>query len=274
MEVPATVKLQVLDATGKSVRTLQQPVAQQAGVYSLVWNGRNDSGGALPDGRYTVRVAATVGGSPVTDTAAVSLNTSLGRLAISPTQYAPAGGALTARYALAAPARVSAAVVQGNRTVRTLKPATSQASGNYSLSWDGRDSTGALATEGGYSVVVVADGSAGRSVMRRDLHLDPRAPLVTNVRVSSPRFYVNGATSQGWSYYLGEPATVELRVTRAGQTVVTLRSGQNAGGRGLTWNGYQGGALAPAGTYGYSITATDAAGNRSALTSGSFAVVR
>lgn len=54
----AGVNVTILDATGKAVRTIemQQPFA--AGVHSLQWDGRDDTGVTVPDGRYTVVVNA------------------------------------------------------------------------------------------------------------------------------------------------------------------------------------------------------------------------
>ncbi len=275
LDSTATVSATVRDASGRTVRTLQQPVQLTAGVRTLRWDGRDGSGVRLPDGSYTVRVLATVGGSPVSDTKGVSLNTSLGRLAMSPASFAPSRTRLSASYSLAVPARVTVSVMDGSQVVRTLTPRTSLAAGRYTVTWDGRTSSGAAAPEGGYAIRVVAESGAGRSTALRDAYLDQRAPVVSNGRVSSPSYYVNGGTIQSWSCYLSEDAAVELQVLRSGRVVSIIKQpGRQSGRNTASWTGYISGALAPAGTYSYRIVAVDAAGNASTAETGSFAVVR
>lgn len=273
-EVTATVKVQVLNASGQVVRTLQQPVSQSAGGRSLRWDGRADGGATLSNGRYTVRVTASVGGSPVSDSSVVTINNTLRRLTTSHVRYAPARGSLSGSYTVVTPSHLTVTVRQGTRLVRTLAARAYKGSGTYSLTWDGRDSTGARVKEGGYYVSVLAESSVGRISLDRSLYVDVRAPELTDVRLSTPRFYVNGATVQNWNYSLGETAQVELKISRRGQVIRTLRATQAAGRPSLRWNGYEGSALAPAGTYGYSLTATDSAGNRTAAVTGSFTVAR
>ncbi len=122
---------------------------------------------------------------------------------------------------------------------------------------------------------MVAESGAGRSTALRDAYLDQRAPVVSNGRVSSPSYYVNGGTIQSWSCYLSEDAAVELQVLRSGRVVSIIKQpGRQSGRNTASWTGYISGALAPAGTYSYRIVAVDAAGNASTAETGSFAVVR
>lgn len=61
----AHVMATILDGGGKAVRQLDLG-AQPSGVLSLQWDGKADGGAPLPDGAYTVQVAATdANGSPV-----------------------------------------------------------------------------------------------------------------------------------------------------------------------------------------------------------------
>ncbi len=52
------VELAVFDLTGRRVRTLLESVRLEAGVHSAVWNGRDDSGRALPSGVYLARLVS------------------------------------------------------------------------------------------------------------------------------------------------------------------------------------------------------------------------
>ena len=56
----AKVQVRISDANGQVVRTIELG-EQKAGVYTLDWDGKNDSGVALDAGAYTVSVLATDG---------------------------------------------------------------------------------------------------------------------------------------------------------------------------------------------------------------------
>ncbi len=63
-----TVKVTVLDSAGKTVNTMNLG-AQKAGILSLAWDGKTDSGTTAADGNYTFAVAATSAGQKVDATA-------------------------------------------------------------------------------------------------------------------------------------------------------------------------------------------------------------
>lgn len=274
-ESTGTISLDLLDSAGKSVYTIQGPTQLDPGLRTVRWNGRDSTGTALPDGKYAVRVTSTVAGSPVTDTAAVAVHSAVRGLTTSPGTDKPARDSVQVAYTLAQVARVQVLVTQGRSTVRTLTRATDQPAGSHSVSWDGNTAAGTPAPEGGYSIVVRADTASGRGTTVRDVYLDRRAPEVTNVRVGSPSYYVNGGTDQVWSYYLSEPASVSLTITKAGQPLRTLSAANQAPGRNITaWRGSINGALAPAGPYTYTLMAMDAAGNQSTVQTGAFTITR
>jgi flagellar hook assembly protein FlgD len=54
----AQVMAEVLNASGKPVRTLQNGAPSRAGMQSLVWDGRDGGGVAVPAGAYLLRVRA------------------------------------------------------------------------------------------------------------------------------------------------------------------------------------------------------------------------
>jgi len=68
----AHVVATILDGGGKAVRQIDMGT-QPAGVLSLQWDGKADGGAAVPDGAYTVQVAATdASGAPVSAQALTS----------------------------------------------------------------------------------------------------------------------------------------------------------------------------------------------------------
>src|SRR5690606_16042874 len=59
------VTVSILDGSGKAVRQIELD-PQPAGVLSLEWDGKGDGGLPLPNGAYTVQVAASsADGAPV-----------------------------------------------------------------------------------------------------------------------------------------------------------------------------------------------------------------
>ncbi|QET05423.1 MULTISPECIES: flagellar hook assembly protein FlgD [Cupriavidus] len=74
MDIPSTadaVQVQVLDANGNVVRTIDMK-GQTAGVHDIAWDGKNDQGGAVPDGDYKFKVTATAAGKDVGPVALVT----------------------------------------------------------------------------------------------------------------------------------------------------------------------------------------------------------
>jgi flagellar basal-body rod modification protein FlgD len=53
----ADVKVEVLDANGKTVHAFA-PTDNKAGDHKFTWDGKTASGGALPDGVYTLKITA------------------------------------------------------------------------------------------------------------------------------------------------------------------------------------------------------------------------
>jgi flagellar basal-body rod modification protein FlgD len=60
------VTVQIFDSTGRVVRTLDEG-AREKGNHLIQWDGKDDSGNTLPNGRYTFSVTAgdDVGGDPI-----------------------------------------------------------------------------------------------------------------------------------------------------------------------------------------------------------------
>ncbi len=54
-ESSSRITVQIFDASGKVVRTLDEG-AKEKGDHLIDWDGRDDNGNPLPDGRYTVSV--------------------------------------------------------------------------------------------------------------------------------------------------------------------------------------------------------------------------
>lgn len=58
------VTLNILDSSGKTIQT-QNLGARDAGNFNFAWDGKNDAGASVPDGKYKFSVAATQGDKKV-----------------------------------------------------------------------------------------------------------------------------------------------------------------------------------------------------------------
>jgi flagellar basal-body rod modification protein FlgD len=68
----ASVKMTISDSSGRVVRTVDMG-AQDTGILTPTWDGKDDSGNAMADGQYTIAVTATDStGAAVTATALAS----------------------------------------------------------------------------------------------------------------------------------------------------------------------------------------------------------
>lgn len=141
--------------------------------------------------------------------------------------------------------------------------------GSHQWMWRGGTSTGAIAPQGTYYVVLdtsrTINGAVVRGEVSRSLVLDLSAPQIY-AGAGGPSVYpvVDGYrdyVSFGW--IINERSTVTLRVADSyGRTVRTISELEDPGRHWLHWWGHDDqGRLLAAGTYHWWVTATDTAGN-------------
>jgi hypothetical protein len=129
-------------------------------------------------------------------------------LTVSPSSFYGGPGATgrtTIDYAIAQSAQVAVLVRDAaGRNVRTLQPATSQAPGAYSLTWDGTGDGGATLADGVYSVVVDAASSSGLAELTSGVKLTftPVASEAT-LGLDAQGNYVLHTVIEKWSETLG-----------------------------------------------------------------------
>lgn len=160
------------------------------------------------------------------------------------------------------------------RTVRGpiwLNSGRPLAAGTYTWVWNGRNNSGVRVPDGRYTVVVQAyttvngvtiSGSGGRTVI-----VDTVAPSLCCTTGSAATFYpVRDGFRDTFTptVHVGERSVIRLYVyAPSGRLARVVSKGWvNPGSVGVTWDGTVGGLVAAAGTYHFTFTATDAAGNR------------
>ena len=262
---PATVSVWVRDATGATVRTLQQAAFLNAGTYADTWDGKDDSGVSLPAGSYSFVVAATtVAGTEQSAEAVQLVAPALGAVSVTPQAIYAGGSPTTLSYTLAGPATAAVNVLDSDdATLRVLQAATDRVAGSYSVSWDGTDSDGAILSPGSYSLVVTATTAAGAEQNGKAVQLV--APVLGSVGVS-PQVIYAGSGSSTLSYTLAQSANVAVSALDAdGAEVATIQSSapQAAGSYSVNWNGTDSdGASLPAGSYSIVVAATTSVGTQ------------
>jgi flagellar hook assembly protein FlgD len=169
----AQMRCSVLDATGAVVQVLSaDTVARPAGSYSCTWFGHNADGTSAADGSYTYKLeAADLAGNVGIATGTVTVDSTppaLTNLSATPNPFTPNGDGIndvtSISYSVNESSTVGVQVVSATGDlVRILQNPVSQSSGNYSVTWDGKLNTGAVAPLGVYTYRVNATDAAGNS---------------------------------------------------------------------------------------------------------------
>ena len=149
----------------------------------------------------------------------------------------------------------------GNREV--VGRAVSVGSATASLTWDGRDASGAIVADGTYSVAFAAEDRAGNRSESQTRTVAVYGSL-SRVRVSSSLFFPQDrdglAARVALSFSLASAATVTWTIVNAaGTTVRTIMTDQPlaAGPQTWSWNGRNdAGAFVPRGRYTSVVSAT------------------
>ena len=145
--------------------------------------------------------------------------------------------------------------------------------GTRSFVWNGLTNAGARVSSGTYRVeLLTAKAVSGATLYGSaaiNVRVDQAAPTLSSIVGNGTAFYpYPDAYKDAFSpvFTLNEAATVTLQVrTGAGSIVRTITGSRAAARTSITWNGRNAaGALVGAGTYYWTLTAQDAAGNRRA----------
>ena len=220
---------------------------------SLSWDGLS-GGSAVPDGVYTAELTATAAdGSSAGASAQIAVDTSAPRLSdasVAPASFSPNGdGQLESASATYKPAEACAVRVglldADGDVVRWLHGWRAREEKTYTISWDGRVTTGgslAAAPDGVYRFDLERRDSAGniaRKGIKVVLDRTLSAPVATPATFSPNGNGARDATVLGFK--LARRASVVVTVSVGGTVVRTLKPGDlAAGARSVAWDGRAG----------------------------------
>ena len=273
---PTTNRVYIYDSAGTLIRYLTGWLALGAGAQTAVWDGKyTDANGAsvtAPSGKYTLiaRVKDAVGNIGEAQ-ATVAIDGTLATAAVSPTTFSPnADGAKDTTmlsYTLERDASVSVEVRNALGTaVRSLSSATFQATGAYSVVWDGRDNAGLVVADGKYTLLITASGALGTTQVARTVTLDNLQPVVSAAAVGPDPLVLPGTATIGFATTEAGSATVYV-INAAGTTIRTLASTTVVtGANTMSWDGKDSaGVQAPGGDYQIRLYVKDLASNKATV---------
>ncbi len=176
LSAPANVTIEVTDAIGGVVATVVDRVWTPGGQHTVALDGA-----VFADGTYNVVITArTPSGVSIQELIPLSVNRTLGLVAVAPLAFSPNGDGrkdrLTLTFALAAPADVRIRVEREGRWVASPLVA-SFLPGTQRFVWDGVRGEGLL-RDGEYTAVVEATGGVGAISYGVPFVSDSTAPRV------------------------------------------------------------------------------------------------
>jgi flagellar hook assembly protein FlgD len=257
----------VTSAGGTTVRT----ASGSGGSAVLAWGGTDDAGARVPDGRYTLALAALDdAGNAVSRSWSVVVDTAGPAFApaATPKIFSPNadGTADTTALGWASNERATgtARIWKGSTLIRSW---TFTSVASWSAAWNGRTAGGTPVKDGTYTFKVSGRDAAGNA---RSVSM----PVVVDRTASTLRWSSNLFPHDGdalrptaaLTWRLTRSATTTLRLFDARGTLVrTVWSGRDqvAGTRGWTWDGRAAdGTLVPQGRYTARLTVTSTLGTQ------------
>jgi flagellar hook assembly protein FlgD len=251
--------------------TVVETAAGDSGAFTIAWDGLID-GIAVPDGTYTWAARgvdawqngiALGNGSIVVDTAGPNVSS------ISPDAvglFTPNGDTISdtiptaVSVAEAGTLYVRVADGAGN-TVRTWNAAG--VAGSNSVSWDGKNNSGAYAPDGDYIITFVARDAAGNNGTARSRAVRS-IRFLSNVKTSVKVFYPQDndrfAGTTSLTFTASKPVTATWTIRNAAGAVVATKladAAVAAGTQTWVWNGRRNdGTTLPTGVYTSHVSAT------------------
>lgn len=150
----STMTVEVYNSQGLLVKTISASASATAGqIYSYTWDGKDNGGQVSPQGRYFFKVSAAA----LTGSQAEPLNMNVYLLYISDIHiskdtlnpYLSENTAIT--YRLTSNAKLSIKIYNAqNNLVRNIITDQLRSAGQYSETWDGKDDSGNILSDGHY----------------------------------------------------------------------------------------------------------------------------
>lgn len=260
--VPTTAnyRMYVCNSSGTEIRGLVTYVGVSAGNMTRTWDGKDNLGKIVPNGTYTVTIQGTSNSGAVltTGTGTVTVGTTTPPppppppttqaftiSGISPSPFDPSKGVATVTYAVPAVADYSVAVKNSSGTaLRTLCTYTAKAAGTYTVTWDGKDSSGAIVPNATYTVAIsgtvsgsttaitTANANVAVSTTVAPPPPPPPPPPPTNSGELGQTVEGAGSANFAWLKYAGDKFDVMFIAPKSGTINKITQQWKSNGGYG------------------------------------------
>lgn len=269
-----SVTIKVLNDGGDLVRTIAGGLLQNAGPAFQSWDGKDNRGTLVEDGKYRFVVEARdeTGrflGKAEKEVTAARLP-GISNVSHPAAPFNPiAGSQAVIDYTLSSDALVTVNITGRYNPVVTLAQSEFLQAGSHRIKWNGRDSAGNQVGDGTYEYQIEAVSRAVyefSAYYRGSVVVEGQNPQVTDLAVYPDPFNLNGG-SASILFTLSENARVTLKILNSkGTPVRTLLkdADSNAGFNSAAWDGRDdNGKTVPAGTYKVEVSAVDGYGKPS-----------
>ncbi|MDD4910186.1 MAG: FlgD immunoglobulin-like domain containing protein [Candidatus Omnitrophica bacterium] len=164
------VSVEIYNQQSALVRKLTDNQFLSYGNHSTIWDGKDEQGAYLPEGRYTIKIGARAENGE--EVSSVYLNVSIlfiSNIRISTDKINPyTGGAVTISYRMSHEGILSIKVYNSrDELVKNIILNQDRQAGAYSESWDGKDNTGRIVPDGAY-YFIIEDSAGGRPMVVYD----------------------------------------------------------------------------------------------------------
>jgi flagellar hook assembly protein FlgD len=160
---PGKVTIQILE-NGTEVRAVELNVPKAKGKQQFVWDGKDQSGSLLNDGKYSYEIS-TVDAYQLTHTYTGNMHVDLTSIEVEYPTTVQWNYDETAEvyYKLSEQAKVTVEIYEGNTKIRTIMTDKPLTEGINSFKWDGYDDEDYLVYGDEYTYEIMAINNAGKT---------------------------------------------------------------------------------------------------------------
>ncbi|GHH97433.1 S8 family serine peptidase [Neobacillus kokaensis] len=212
------------------------------GTVNVSWNGKNDKGTLVPEGKYYYFVQAKdIAGNTTTMS---SLRFSLQDWRIPTIQadkdfYVKTNTPLTIEYQLLKPGKVTVGIYQGNNLMKNIKVDAAESAGKNSFQWDGTNEKLEPVPDGDYQFKIEVTDKYSLSQTFKGNVLVELAKIVISYP-SIVTLNVHSTIASEVYYHLSNPGNVTIEIfNQSNEKVQTIKKDEpmNAGNQYFRWDG-------------------------------------
>ncbi|MHB1167446.1 MAG: FlgD immunoglobulin-like domain containing protein, partial [Carboxydocellales bacterium] len=245
----ARVSINVVDSSGKTVKTLLSSVLKKPGFNHTSWDGKDENSMYISEGLYSVVITTVDNFNKLSGNQEIPFKagyqTVISNAAVTPDPFNPytaANNRAILSYNLSNDARVTLEVLSSNFPVRTLLNAEWQRSGPNNVLWDGKDDSEKLLGDGNYFIRITARSpitSVFESVYKYGITIEKEAPAITDLSLSPTPFRRYKAKLLSIRYNLSENSQVSIGIYKDNSLVrhIALTQAKKAGYNAAFWDG-------------------------------------